>query len=186
MATVTVANANPPFPAGTTVKIYPTKGFPTQDPPAGAPPGTEITSAAVAAGGSLTLTNAGIVEQAYYVLYAQVGGVDRYMHVYLEAAGEVTVIATQATGDFGIMTAGKTLLIKEGTGGKLGVATLNGLTPVNVAVTTVTANSRIFLQPNGNGTQVVQLTSQTAGTGFAIVSSAADTRTVNYLILEPA
>lgn len=183
---LTVANASRTFPVGTTVKAYAQKGFPTQDPTAGAPSGTELGSAEVASDGSLTIT--GAAEKSFYVLAAEVSGAWRYIHVYAEASGEVTVIATQASGDFAITTAGKGLKIKEGSNAKMGSATLVAGT-VTVANTSVTSESRIFLQRKGAVTHAgaLNVTAKTAATSFKVDSSnAEDAGELDYLIVEPA
>lgn len=72
MATA-VLNANDRFPAGTTVSAY--TSLPGALPPHGVPPGAVVTTAVVAAGGSLTFT--GLTAGARYWAYAQVSGDDR-------------------------------------------------------------------------------------------------------------
>lgn len=92
------------FPPGTTVGIYPAG---SQPPTGVGPPGAAaIASAAVAAGGTLTVTNAGILQGVTYVAYAQVGGVDRYVQVRssLDISG---LASTVGTGD---TTSGSTAL----------------------------------------------------------------------------
>lgn len=72
------------------------------------------------------------------------------------------------------------------TNGAVGVTSvLNGVTPVAVANTSVTANSIIFLTvaSAGGTVGVPRISSKTAGTGFSVVSSAGDTSTLNYLII---
>jgi hypothetical protein len=84
------------FPVGTTVGIYPG----TSRPPDGdGPPGSAvIASAAVAAGGSLTVTNAGILQGVDYVAYAKIGNEHRYVKVRssLDISG---LAGTVGTGD---------------------------------------------------------------------------------------
>jgi hypothetical protein len=67
------------FPPGTSAGIYPG----TSKPPGGVgPPGAPaIASATVAAGGTLTVTDAGILQGVGYQAYAQVGGENRYVRV---------------------------------------------------------------------------------------------------------
>ncbi len=84
--------------------------------------------------------------------------------------------------------AGKGLRIKEGTGAKMGVATLAAGT-VTVANTSVTATSRILLtcQTPGGTPGFLYVSARTAGTGFTITSSSSsDTSVVAWLIFEPA
>jgi hypothetical protein len=90
--------------------------------------------------------------------------------------------------DIAIMTAGKGLQVKEGTGAKSGVATLAGGT-ATVSNTSVTATSRIQLtsQADGGTPGWLRVSTRTAGTSFTITSSSAsDTSTVAYFIVEPA
>lgn len=92
------------------------------------------------------------------------------------------------TGSFAVTTAGQGLRVKEGTNAKQGTATLAAGT-VTVANTSVTANSRILLtiQIPGGAVGAVYVSAVVAGTSFTIKStSATDTSTVAYLIMEPA
>lgn len=73
MATVTL-NRSDLFPVGTTVGVYPRNSV---APDAGAT-GSAIASAAVAADGTLTVTNAGIADYTPYTCYAKVAGEHRY------------------------------------------------------------------------------------------------------------
>lgn len=75
MATVLV-NRSDLWPVGTSVGIYPA-GSQTD----GAPGAPAIASATVAADGSLTVTNAGILSLTAYVAAAQVSGTWRYARV---------------------------------------------------------------------------------------------------------
>lgn len=187
MANLAVANASAVFPPGTTVKAYPQKGFNTITPQAGPPAGASAGEAAVAAGGSLTIT--GLVEGTFYLLAAEVEGAYRYLHARVDASGEVTVIATQANGDFAIMTAGKGLQVKEGANAKLGSSVLVA-GKVTVANTSVTANSRIFVMAKGaKGAHIggLTVTAKVAATSFTVESSdAEDAREFDYFIVEPA
>lgn len=190
MANLTVANAIAAgFPAGTTVKLFKTKGYqPVVTPGSGPPPGVEVTNAVVAANGELTF--AGLVEGTFYLAYAEVAGEGRYLRLYVPFVGEVVVIATQATGDFAIMTPGKTLRIKEGANSKMGTGTLVA-GKVTVANTSVTAESKIFIQRAGAGLGAhpgsLSVTALVAGTSFTVESTnAEDTDSFNYVILEPA
>jgi hypothetical protein len=93
------------------------------------------------------------------------------------------------TADFRIATAGRTVLIAEGTNAKMGTATLNGTTAVTISTTAVTANSRILLtiQAPGGTPASAYVSARTAGTSFQIKSTgASDTSTVAWVILEPA
>lgn len=184
--TLKVANASQLFPVGTAVKTYATKGFPVSDPLSGAPAGTLLGEANVAANGEWEL--AGAAEGSYYTLAAEVAGVWRYMHLHADSTGEITVIATQATGDFAITTAGKGLRIKEGANAKMGSGTLVA-GKVTIANTSVTAESRIFVTRKGAIAHVgaLTVTAKVAATSFTVESSVAeDVSEFDYLIVEPA
>jgi len=100
------------------------------------------------------------------------------------AAGILAV----STGSFAVTTIGQGLQVKEGTNAKQGTAVLVAGT-VTVNNTSVTANSRIFLtaQNTGGTPGALRISARVAGTSFTITStSAADTSTVAYEIIEPA
>lgn len=186
MSTFIVANVSSVFPPTTTVKAYVTKGAQPIAPSSGPPPGSSVAEAEVSTEGKLELT--GLVESTFYLLYAEVSSVARYLHIYVEPSGEVTVIATQATGDFVVTTAGKGFRIKEGSNAKMGTGTLVA-GKATIANTSVTAESRIFLSASGAVAKAgaLRLTSQTAKTGFNVESSnAEDVSTFAYEIKEPA
>ncbi|MFD4547275.1 glycosyl hydrolase family 28-related protein [Streptomyces sp. NPDC058466] len=90
--------------------------------------------------------------------------------------------------DIIIGLAGKGLRIKEGTNAKMGTAVLVGGTKA-VATTAVTATSRIYVTSNADGGTPgwLRVSTRTAGTSFTIQSSSAsDTSTVAWMIVEPA
>lgn len=104
----------------------------------------------------------------------------------LRASGGVANFDT----DIKASVVGKGLYVKEGSNATMGIATLVGGTVV-VATTKVTANSRIFLTAQALGTitvgQGLGVSARTAGTSFTILSSSAiDTSTVAWIIIEPA
>lgn len=92
-------------------------------------------------------------------------------------------------GDLTLATTGAGLKVKEGgTAARMGAAALAAGT-VTVNTTAVTANSRIMLTgQNSSGTHgELTISARVAGTSFTITSSnAADTRTVGWIIFEPA
>jgi len=80
------------------------------------------------------------------------------------------------------------LNVSEGTNKCMGTATLVGGT-VTVSTTKVTANSRIFLTSNTDGGAPgwLRVSARTAATSFTITSSSAtDTSSVSWLLVEPA
>lgn len=87
-----------------------------------------------------------------------------------------------------IVTAGKSVNIKEGSNAKMGLATLiAGVVVVNT--TAVTANSRIMLTPQiaGGTPGFVRVSARAAGTSFTITSSSGtDTSSIAWVIFEPA
>lgn len=97
------------------------------------------------------------------------------------------VPVTITTGDLKILTIGNGLQIKTGTNSRIGTGALTGGT-FTVANTSVTANTRVFLQDTTSGSlvNVGSLTVvTTAGTGFVVTSSnALDTSTFNWVLHE--
>jgi len=104
----------------------------------------------------------------------------------------------QASGAFSVFTgaakaliagtAGGGLAVKEGTNARSGVVTLSGGT-ATVSNTSVTATTRIQLtsQADGGTPGWLRVSARTAGTSFTITSSSAsDTSTVAYFMVEPA
>ena len=92
------------------------------------------------------------------------------------------------TGNFSVLTAGKGLLIKEGTNAKMGTAALTAGS-ATVSTTAVASNSRIYLTSNADGGTPgwLRVSARTAGTSFTITSSSAtDTSTVAWIIVDPA
>lgn len=91
------------------------------------------------------------------------------------------------TGNLSLAVAGNKLLVKEGSNAAMGVATLVGGT-VTVSTNIVTANSRIFYNRATTGGTVGHLSlTISAGASFTINStSATETSTVNWHIIEPA
>jgi hypothetical protein len=77
MATITLARSDL-FPPTTTVGIYPAGSLPPGNQSPSAPGGAVIASAAVAADGTLTVTDANILSYTRYQAAAQVGGAWRY------------------------------------------------------------------------------------------------------------
>jgi hypothetical protein len=92
-----------------------------------------------------------------------------------------TGAVTQNVAGYGLMTV-------EGTNAKMGTATLVA-GAATVSTTAVTATSRIFLtnQSLGGTAGFLRVSARTAGTSFTITSSSAtDTSTVAWLIVDPA
>jgi hypothetical protein len=95
---------------------------------------------------------------------------------------------TELRGNFKLTSVGNKFLIAEGSNASMGVATLVGGT-VTVSNTLVTGNSRILLTgQNSSGTHgELTVSARSAGTSFTITSSSAtDTRSVAWLIIEPS
>lgn len=93
-----------------------------------------------------------------------------------------------ATGQIIVQTASKGISIKEGSNCKMGIATLVTGSAV-VSNTAVTSTSRILLtsQVDGGTPGWLRVSARTAGTSFTITSSSAtDTSTVAYFIIEPS
>ncbi|MBI0293309.1 hypothetical protein JBE04_02040 [Streptomyces sp. PRKS01-29] len=110
------------------------------------------------------------------------------------AAREVVLSRTAAnqlslsTSDFRIATAGRGLMVAEGSNAKMGTATLSAGS-ATVSNTSVTSSSRIFLtcQTPGGTAGFLRVSARTAGTSFTITSSSgSDTSVVAWMIVEPA
>jgi hypothetical protein len=96
-------------------------------------------------------------------------------------------VTVNVTDDVVVTSAGKGIKIKEGSNARMGNATLVAGT-VTVSNTSVTANTRIFLQHATTGGTPGHLTyTKSAATSFTITStSGTDTSTVDWLLVEPA
>ena len=113
-------------------------------------------------------------------------GADAIIHPTISAKGATG--AVRIIGDLAVYTAGKGLMVAEGSNAKQGTAVLVA-GAVTVSNTAVTANSRIFLtsQVDGGSPGFLRVSARTAATSFTITSSnGADTSTVAYQIFEPA
>lgn len=106
----------------------------------------------------------------------------------LRTDGTMSVGLVVADADLVAAGVGHGVKIKEGTNARMGTAVLNGATAVVVPNTTVTANTRIFLtiQTPGGTVAPAWVSARTAGTSFSIVSSAGNTSTVAWMLVEPA
>lgn len=85
--------------------------------------------------------------------------------------------------------ASKTLVLKQGANGKCGTVTLNGVTPVTVNNTSITANSVIIFTLKTVGGTVgayPAIQTITASTGFTVSGTALDTSVYNYAVIESA
>lgn len=150
--------------------------------------GTNAQSIRIAGGNSST---AGGSVRLYGGTHATLPNVSEFYNtgaltLTLSAANNVSV----ENGDLKVNTVGKTLFIKEGTNGKMGVSTLVAGT-VTVSTTAVTSTSRIQLTIQSLGTvavpQAIGVTARTAGTSFVITSAAlTDTSVVAWVLFEPA
>jgi hypothetical protein len=94
---------------------------------------------------------------------------------------------TTIEGNLDINAQGHGIFIAEGgAAAYMGTATLAGGT-ITVNTTAVTANSRIFLTPQGVLAGVVYISARVAGTSFTITSTnGADTPAVAWMIVEPS
>jgi hypothetical protein len=104
------------------------------------------------------------------------------------STANLSSVANSTGGHLTASAVGFGLSVKEGTGAKMGVATLVAGT-VTVANASVTATSRIFLTGNVDGGTPGwhRVSARVNGTSFTITSSSnTDTSTVAWLICEPA
>jgi len=95
---------------------------------------------------------------------------------------------TATNGNIVAGTAGKGLQVKTGSNAKAGTGVSNGTSAVTISTTAVTANSLIFIGYNTPaGTPApVYVSAVTPGTSFQTKSSASDTSTFAWMIVEPA
>lgn len=106
-------------------------------------------------------------------------------------AGLAVSYAGEATSD-GALTftaAAKGIVLKQGSNGKCGTFTANGVTPVTVSNTSIAITDIIMISLNTvGGTVGVQphVATITASTGFTVVCTALDTSTYNYAIISNA
>ena len=92
------------------------------------------------------------------------------------------------TTDVRIATAGRGLMVAEGSNAKMGTIALTA-GAATVSTTAVTASSRIFLtnQALGGTAGFLRVSARTAGTSFTITSSSGtDTSTIAWMIVDPA
>lgn len=96
---------------------------------------------------------------------------------------------TSTAGSLVLSAAGQGITVKEGANARMGVVTLSS-GAATVATTAVTANSRIFLtgQEDGSGTEgFVRVSARTPATSFVITSSqGTDNSIVAWLLVEPS
>lgn len=157
----------------------------------GASTATDIAALAIdgfgQAGTNATITNAhGILIQAQAV--AGTVGTASAITVNAPTGATTNYALNVATGNIFVGTAGNGLIIKSGSNARIGTGTLTGGT-VTIANTSVTANTRVFLQDTSSSiTNVGTLTVvTTAGTGFVVTSTIAlDASTFNWLLVESA
>jgi len=86
-------------------------------------------------------------------------------------------------------TAAGTLVLKQGANGKAGTFVCNGVTPVTVTNSSITANSGIIFTLKTVGGTVgayPAIQTITPTTGFTVAGTALDTSTYNYHIIESA
>jgi len=106
----------------------------------------------------------------------------------LTTLSTLTTTNITSTGDITITTAGKGLVIKDNSNGRVGIATLNGANPANavIANTTVTTNTLIFLTRYGSQTtHPICVSAITNGVSFRIQSPLnGDTDQVFYMLVE--
>ncbi len=109
--------------------------------------------------------------------------------VQRDSSGNIAVTGINATGNVTSGTADKTLVLKQGANGKTGTVTLNGITPVTITNSSITANSGIiFTLKTVGGTVGAYPAIQTITpiTGCTVAGTALDTSVYNYHIIESA
>ncbi len=101
-------------------------------------------------------------------------------------SGDFTTITS--TDNITVKTAAKTLILKQGANGKTGTVTLNGITPVTVSNSSITANSGIFftLKTAHTPGAYPAIATITPTTGFTVAGTVGDVSVYNYHIIESA
>ncbi len=106
------------------------------------------------------------------------------------ATGAVTITgAVSQSGSTTYTTATAGTILKQGANGRVGTFVANGITPVSVANSSITANSVIIFTLKTVGGAVgayPAIQTITASTGFTVAATASDTSTYNYAIIESA
>lgn len=179
------------FPAGTVVNAYPGAVKPVA---AGAPNVASGGSATVAADGSLTFTS---LAPGFYVAYAQVAAVDKYMTFEASVGESAGEMYAQDQGARAIFSRGRRFFeflgLVEGPNQRMGVVTLAaGSATFTIAPTSdrpLTALSRIQLSRVTQGAAPGHV-SYAINTGTGVVtltsSSGTDTGQILYTIIEGA
>lgn len=93
---------------------------------------------------------------------------------------------TTTSEDIKINVAGKGLAVKSGANAKAGTVVANGATGVPVSTTAITANSAIMfgLKTVGGTPAPIYMDTVTPGVGFSVTSTAGNTSTYNWVIVD--
>lgn len=155
--------------------------------------GTEVTSAAVLTSGRIPMgdgargladTGAGTIGTSLAIAGATIGA---------NALAITGTFAFSSTGTLGgsltytLATAGP--ILKQGANGRVGTFVLNGSTPVTVSNSSIAITDAIIFSLNTVGGVVgvhPTIATITAGVGFTVAGTAADTSTYNYAIIKNA
>jgi hypothetical protein len=141
-----------------------------------------VTAASVAATGAVTGASAALTGA---VTAASVASSGALSGTTIAGTGNCTI----TSGNLVIATAGKGLQIKSGgAAATVGTLTLNGVTPVVVSTTAVTATSLIFLTVQSTGgtpSGIAWVSARSAGVSFSVVGIALDNSVVGWQIVEP-
>jgi hypothetical protein len=128
-------------------------------------------------GGTFTSAGGGAVAKSWWI------------GTTLNVTGTSTLAAVSSN-SLTMRALGNTLILKQGANGKTGTFVCNGMTPVTVANSSITANSGIIitLKTVGGtvGTSGPNVRTITAGTGFTVAGIVGDTSIYNYHIIESA
>lgn len=138
--------------------------------------------------GALTLTAGDITTTLGNILATQ-GNITATLGNIVATQGNITATLgdiTATNGNIIMGTAGKGLRIKTGANARMGTSAAMVAGVIAVANTSVTANTVVFLSPaTTGGAQGALSVVLNAGVGFTINSSSAtDTSTVNWLLIE--
>ena len=111
----------------------------------------------------------------------QTGGVSQF------AVGKAGVVTQVGTTVYSAIGAGPVL--KQGSNGRTGTFVCNGVTPVTVNNTSLTANDLILISLDtvgGTVGAIPAVQTRTASTGFTVAGTASDTSTYRYLLIATA
>lgn len=106
------------------------------------------------------------------------------------SGGAIAGVALASSNTFAgtaMVAAANTVTLKKGANGKTGTVTLNGVTPVTVTNSSITADSGIIftlVTPGGTVGAYPAIQTKTPTTGFTVAGTALDTSVYKYDVIE--